>query len=220
MAPSRKGKKNQKKSRSRKSQRGGGAASLSLPQGVDFASRHVNQHGGALLTGAPVGYTGMLPSELRMVARIGGLDDSIAAAAGQRDPDQMPLAVPAQKGGRRRKSARKSRKSKRSSRKSVRKSRKSGRKSARKSARKSGRKSARKSARKSGRKERKSARKSSRKERKSARKSSRKERKSRKQHGGFRALEGAPLSASPSLLPSHLAAKAGTADFSNPLLKA
>jgi hypothetical protein len=135
-----------------------------------------------------------------MVARIGGLDDSIAAAAGQRDPDQMPLAVPAQKGGRRRKS----RKSKRNSRKSV-------RKSVRKSKRNS-----RKSVRKSKRNSRKSARKS-RKSRKSARKSARK---SRKQHGGFRNLEGAPLSASTSLLPSHLAAKAGTADFSNPLLKA
>jgi hypothetical protein len=205
MAPSRKGKKNQKKSRSRKSQYGGGAPSLSLPQGVDFASRHVNQHGGALLTGAPVGYTGMLPSELRMVARIGGLDDSIAAAAGQRDPDQMPLAVPAQKGGRRRKTKRSNRKSRKSGRKSVRKSSRKERKSGRKSSRKE---------RKSGRKERKSAR------RCGPRKSARKDRKSRKQHGGFRALEGAPLSASPSLLPSHLAAKAGTADFSNPLLKA
>jgi hypothetical protein len=173
MAPSRKGNKKQKKTRSRKtrsrrSQYGGGAASLSLPQGVDFASRHVNQHGGALLTGAPVGYTGMLPNELRMVARVGGLDDSIAAAAGQRDPDQMPLPVPAQKGGRRRKSA-------------GRKSRKTGRKS--------------RKTRKTGRK-------------------------SRKQHGGHRVLEGAPLSAFTSLLPPHLAAKAGTADFSNPLLKA
>ena len=181
MAPSRKGNKKQKKTRSRKtrsrrSQYGGAAASLSLPQGVDFASRHVNQHGGALLTGAPVGYTGMLPPELRMVARIGGLDDSIAAAAGQRDPDQMPLPVPAQKGGRRRKSA---------GRKSGRKSRKSGRRCG---------------LRKSGRKSRKS-------------------RKERKQHGGFRHMEGAPLSASTSLLPPHLAAKAGTADFSNPLLK-
>jgi hypothetical protein len=208
MAPSRKGnkkQKNQRKSRSRKSQYGGGAASLSLPQGVDFASRHVNQHGGALLTGAPVGYTGMLPSELRMVARIGGLDDSIAAAAGQRDPDQMPLPVPAQKGGRRRKSAgRKSESSRKSGRKSEssRKSKRNTRKTSRKS-RKSGRKS-----RKSGRKSRKSGRKS------------RKERKSRKQHGGFRHLEGAELSASNSLLPPHLAAKAGTGDFSNPLLKA
>jgi len=193
MAPSRKSKKNQKKSRSCRRQRGG-AASLSLPQGVDFASRHVNQHGGALLTGAPVGYTGMLPPELRMVARIGGLDDSIAAAAGQRDPDQMPLPVPAQKGGRRR-----SRKAKRSTRKA---SRKASRKATRK---------AKRSSRKSGRKERKSGRRCG--PRKSARKS-------RKQHGGFRALEGAPLSASPSLLPSHLAAKAGTGDFSNPLLKA
>ena len=193
MAPSRKGKKNQRKSRSRSCRRqyGGGAASLSLPQGVDFASRHVNQHGGALLTGAPVGYTGMLPPELRMVARIGGLDDSIAAAAGQRDPDQMPLPVPAQKGGRRRKSKRSSRKSRktRKTKRSNRKSRKCSRKS-----RKSGRKS-----RKSGRKSRKSA---------------------RKQHGGHRVLEGAPLSASTSLLPSHLAARAGTGDFSNPLLKA
>jgi len=177
MAPSRKSKKNQKKTRSCRGQHGGAAASLSLPQGVDFASRHVNQHGGALLTGAPVGYTGMLPPELRMVARVGGLDDSISAAAGQRDPDQMPLPVLAQKGGRRRKSGRKSRKSGRKSRKSGRKSRKSGRKS-------------------------------------------RKSRKERKQHGGFRHMEGAPLSDSTSLLPPHLAAKAGTADFSNPLLKA
>ena len=184
MAPSRKSKKNQKKSRSRRSQYGGGAASLSLPQGVDFASRHVNQHGGALLTGAPVGYTGMLPNELRMVARIGGLDESIAAAAGQRDPDQMPLPVPAQKGGRRRKSVGSSRKSRKS----------------------------RKPSRKTGRKTRKPSRKTGRK--------TRKERKSRKQHGGHRVLEGAPLSAYTSLLPSHLAAKAGTADFSNPLLKA
>ena len=173
MAPSRKGNKKQKKTRSRKtrsrrSQYGGGAASLSLPQGVDFASRHANQHGGALLTGAPVGYTGMLPNELRMVARVGGLDDSIAAAAGQRDPYQMPLPVPTQKGGRRRKSA-------------GRKSRKTGRKS--------------RKTRKTGRK-------------------------SRKQHGGHRVLEGAPLSASTFLLPPHLAAKAGTGDFSNPLLKA
>ena len=197
MAPSRKGNKKQKKTRSRRSQYGGGAASLSLPQGVDFASRHTNQHGGALLTGAPVGYTGMLPPELRMVARIGGLDDSIAAAAGQRDPDQMPLPVPAQKGGRRpSRKSRKSRKAKRSTRKSKRTSRKS---------------------RKSGRKERKSGRKCSRKSRKSARKS---RKSARKQHGGHRVLEGAPLSASTSLLPSHLAAKAGTADFSNPLLKA
>jgi hypothetical protein len=201
MAPSRKGKKNQKKSRSRRRQRGGAAASLSLPQGVDFASRHVNQHGGALLTGAPVGYTGMLPPELRMVARIGGLDDSIAAAAGQRDPDQMPLAVPAQKGGRRpSRKSRKSRKAKRSTRKSKRSSRKSGRKE-----------------RKSGRKERKSGRRCG--PRKSARKS-RKSRKSRKQYGGHRVLEGAPLSSSTSLLPPHLAARAGTADFNNPLLKA
>ena len=216
MAPSRKSKKNQRKSRSRKSQYGGGAASLSLPQGVDFASRHVNQHGGALLTGAPVGYTGMLPPELRMVARIGGLDDSIAAAAGQRDPDQMPLAVPAQKGGRRRKSKRSSRKERKSrkSRKTVRKSRKTVRKS-RKSKRSSRKERKSRKSRKSSRKERKE-RKSGRKSRKS-RKSSRKE---RKQHGGFRHMEGAPLSASTSLLPSHLAAKAGTADFSNPLLKA
>jgi hypothetical protein len=202
MAPSRKGNKKQKKSRSRRRQHGGAAASLSLPQGVDFASRHMNQHGGALLTGAPVGYTGMLPPELRMVARVGGLDDSIAAAAGQRDPDQMPLPVLAQKGGRRRKSGRKSRKSGRKSRKSGRRCglRKSGRKS-----RKSGRRCG---LRKSGRKSRKSGRKS------------RKSRKERKQHGGFRHIEGAPLSASTSLLPPHLAAKAGTADFSNPLLKA
>ena len=164
-----------RKNRSARKQSGG--ANESLAQGSDFLSRHTRQHGGALLTGAPVGYTGMLPSELRMVARVGGLDDSISAAATQRDPDQMPLAsasASAQKGGRRKSKAAKSgRKSKAAKSKAA----------------------------------------------KSSRKSSRKSNKSRKQAGGFRQIEGAPYGQSPMLLSASQAAKAGTADFSNPLLK-
>jgi hypothetical protein len=78
------------------------------------------------------------------------------------------------------------------------------------------RRGSRRSSRKNSRKNRKGSRKNS---RKSSRKNSRKNRKgSRRQRGG--ALSGAPLSAPSMLLNPYQAAKAGTADFSNPLLKA
>jgi len=71
---------------------GGGAASVtdtsmnsmskqSLAQGGDYQSIHSNQHGGM----APVGYTGMLDDSLRSYARVGVLDESIAAASGMSD---------------------------------------------------------------------------------------------------------------------------------------
>ena len=180
-----------RKNRSARKQAGG--ANESLAQGAEFLSRHTNQHGGALLTGAPVGYTGMLPTELRMVARVGGLDGFVADAATQRDPDQLPLAVPAQKGGRR--SSKKSKAAKSKAAKS---------KAAKSKAAKSSKKS----------KAAKSSKKS--KAAKSAKKSSKK---SKKQAGGFRSIEGAPYGQSPMLLSASQAAKAGTADFSNPLLK-
>ena len=81
------------------------------------------------------------------------------------------------------------------------------------------RKSERKN-RKSERKNRKSERKnrkSERKNRKSCRKSGRKNRKSRRQQGG--SLAGAPVTWESRFLSDSDAAKAGTADFSNPLLK-
>ena len=76
----------------RRRTQGGGAASVtdtsmnsmskqSLAQGSDYQSIHSNQHGGM----APVGYTGMLDDSLRSYARVGVLDQSIAAASGMSD---------------------------------------------------------------------------------------------------------------------------------------
>ena len=154
--------------RNRRQHGGGGAMRLGLAQGEQFAEIHRAQHGGAMLSGAPLSAItdSMLPGDLRSFARIGGLDESIAAAATQRDPDQMPL----QTGGRRARNSRKNRNS----------------------------------------------RKASRKNKKASRKSSRRNRKNRKQYGG---AMGAPYNQPTMLLSASEAAKAGTADFSNPLLK-
>ena len=76
----------------RRRTQGGGAASVtdtsmnsmskqSLAQGSDYQSIHSNQHGGM----APVGYTGMLDDSLRSYARVGVLDQSVAAASGMSD---------------------------------------------------------------------------------------------------------------------------------------
>jgi hypothetical protein len=85
--------------------------------------------------------------------------------------------------------------------------------------RRKSKKSYRKS-KKSSRKSKKSSRKSkkaSRKSKKSSRKSKKSNRKSRRMYGG--ALAGAPYNSPSMLLSGSQAAKAGTADFSNPLLK-
>jgi hypothetical protein len=165
--------KKSKKSNRVKRQRGG--ANHSLAQGAEFLSRHTNQHGGALV-GSPIDYTGRLPDELRMAARVGGLDESFRAASGMSDTE-MP-----QKGGRRaRKSTRKVRKSKKSKKSKSKKS-----------------------------KSKKSKSKKSR---------SKKSKKSRSRQSGGARYEGAPLSQSPMLLSPSQAARAGTADFSNPLLR-
>lgn len=196
MAPTRKNKnsrkasrKNKKDRKSRKGSRkcwsrkqaGGNPMAQSLDQGKQYMEFHAKQHGGAYLTGAPLSMItdSRLPTEMRDFARVGGLDASIADAATQRDPDQ----VPAQNGGRR------------------------------KSGRKSGRKASKKS--KKSKKNRKASKKS--KKNRKASKKSKKNRKSRRQAGG--ALAGAPFNQPTMLLTSAEAAKAGTADFSNPLLK-
>ena len=97
---------------SRKTKQAGGA-NHSLLQGQQFMAFHKNQHGGAL-TGAPLSEIdgSMLPQELRLTARIGGLDDSINAARAQ-GPDQ-----PQQGGRRNRKSVRKASKKEKKSKKS------------------------------------------------------------------------------------------------------
>jgi hypothetical protein len=89
------------------------ASKMSNAQGMDFFSKHVAQHGGALM-GAPVGETGVLEDSLRGAARLVPLDASYSAAANMRD----------QSGGRRRKrrntrgTCRKSRRNTRSNRRS------------------------------------------------------------------------------------------------------
>jgi len=73
------------------------SSSQSLAQGVDYNKIHAGQHGGgAPMMGAPVGTTGVLDSSLRSAARIGPLDDSVAAIQGMSD----------QSGGRRRRNVR------------------------------------------------------------------------------------------------------------------
>jgi hypothetical protein len=168
----RKNKKNSRKAsrkcyRKNKKQAGGSPMAQSLVQGKQFAEFHPNQHGGAL-TGAPLSQIdgSMLEPGLRDFARVGGLDASMAAAATQRDPDQMP-----QHGGRR-----------------------TGRKN-----KKASKKSKNKKASKKSKKNRKASK------------------KSRRQAGG--ALTGAPFNGPTMLLTPAEAARAGTADFSNPLLK-
>ena len=194
MPPSRKNMRNNRKgnrknrkcwTRKNRKQVGGSAMLQSLAQGRQFSELHSKQHGGAMLTGAPLSEISgsMLPQDLRSFARVGGLDDSIAAAATQRDPDQMPV----QHGGRRRKNKKNSRKP---SRKPSRKNKKNSRKVSRKN------------------------KKNSRKNRKNSRTPSRKNRKN--QRGG---AVGAPFNQPTMLLSASDAAKAGTADFSNPLLK-
>jgi len=149
---SRKGsRKNGRKARKGSRKQSGGSMAESLAQGVDFASRHTNQHGGAYtaLGGAPLGLNDLgLSAQLRTEARTGVLDGFIAEAATQRDPGQA--------GGRR-----KSKKSKKS------------------------------------------------------------KSKSKKQRGGALPAwtQGAPVDQQEILLPRSLALRAGTSDFSNPLLK-
>ena len=202
-----------------------GGANESLNQGAQFREL-LPQGGGAYteLHGAPVGDQGLLDGNLREMARVGPLDVSIADAARMRDPDQSG-------GGRSRKNTmRKSRKNamRKSRKNAMRKSRKNAMRKSRKSERKS-RKSARKSrSRKAQRKSRKAqrkSRKSARKSRKSARKSRKSARKSRsrkaqrKMFGGSASYAGAPIAQDSMLLSRADAARAGTADFSNPLLK-
>ena len=154
-------------------------AALSLAQGRDFDAQHKNQHGGAYapLGGAPVGDQGLLPQELRDMARVTPVDMKNAEIIGMHDPDQMG-GMNTMKGGRRKGS-------RSASRNNMRKSRKS----------------------------RKANRKNTRKNRKS--------RKSRRNQGGGARTEmgGAPYDSPNMLLSPSEALKAGTGDFSNPLLK-
>jgi hypothetical protein len=181
--------KNNMRKASRKNNMYGGAynpMNLSLAQGQEFNEIHSRQHGGGVpLSGAPVGDQGLLPAELRDMARIGPLDGKLGEIVGMRDPDQVAVA-PQAGGGRRRKASRKNRKG---SRKASRKNRKASRKN----------------------------RKASRKNRKASRRNAR--RNNMNMMGGSYPGDGAPLSSPNMLLSASQAAKAGTADFSNPWMR-
>ena len=172
------------------------ASKLSLSQGQDFLSQHTRQHGGAYapLGGAPVGDQGLLPQELRDMARVTPVDMKNSEIIGMHDPDQMG-GVGTMTGGRRRKLY-------------MRKSRKSNMRKARKSRKSNMRKSRKTNMRKT------------RKSRKTNMRKSRRSNMRRGQRGGARTeMGGAPYDSPNMLLSPSEAAKAGTGDFSNPLLK-
>ncbi len=186
------------------------AMNLSLAQGREFNEIHSRQHGGGVpLTGAPVGDQGLLPADMRDIARIGPLDGKLGEIVGMHDPDQV--ATPQAGGGRRRTTCRKNMR-KNNMRKASRKN------NMRKSSRKNNmRKSSRKNnMRKASRKN--NMRKSSRKaymRKNSMRKASRKN----AMMGGAYPGDGSPVSSPNMLLSSYQAGKAGTADFSNPYMR-
>ncbi len=147
---------------------------LSFLQGMEYRELHpaqFEQKGGAMLGYAPVtpGDQGLLPADLRQMARVTPIDEADAFIKNMRDPPFDTMPVKQTGGARKRKSSKKSRKASKKSRKASKKSRK-------------GRKG------------------------------------SRRQHGGA-LLNGAPLSQPTMLLTPAQAAKAGTGDFSNPLLR-
>jgi hypothetical protein len=177
---------NRKASRRNRRQRGGAynPMALSLLQGMEYGELHRNQHGGGGYQAggyAPVGDQGLLPADLRTMARVSPLDGALDQIKGMSDLPQAP-EVPKQSGGgenmppppplRRRKSRRNG-----------------------------------------------NAARKNRKNRKTNRRSNR--RRSQRQRGGGAALgvSGAPVSAPGMLLTPAEAARAGTADFSDPLLR-
>jgi len=194
---------------------------LSLRQGQQFDEQHVNQHGGAnSLYGAPVGDQGLLPAELRDMARITPLDGNIREASVMRDPDQNGglNGPPTMIGGRRKGMSRKamSRKASRKGRKAMSRkamSRKAMSRKGRKASQRGGNyrvmgspynapsmllddksMSAGSGTQNGGR------------------------RKGRKQRGGAH-MWGSPIDQPTMLLTEAEAREAGTGDFSNPLLK-
>ena len=213
---------------SRRNRRMSGGKNESLSQGQQF--RELLPQGGGAYTpihGAPVGDQGLLDGGLRQMARVDSLDASIDAASKMRDPGQA--------GGARRSRKSNMRKSRKSRKSNMRKSRKGdSRKSRKGDSRKSRKSNMRKSRKGDSRKSRKGDMRKSRKgdmrksrkgdmrkSRKGDMRKSRKGdmRKGRKMSGGAHSYSGAPVAQDPMLLSPAQAARAGTADFSNPLLK-
>ena len=186
---------------------------LSYAQGKQFDAVTKNYHGGAYtpMGGAPVGDQGLLPQELRDSARIIPLDVKSQEIVGLHDPDQvaMPMSGGRRLGGKGR-SSRMYRKSKDSRKNTMRKSSRMYRKNAMRKSRKN---NMRKSRKNNMRKSRKNNMRKSRMYRKN--KGSRKSQRG----GAYTPVIGSPNDAPNMLLTPSEAAKAGTGDFSNPLLK-
>jgi hypothetical protein len=217
--------------------RGGNAMGLDLAQGKQFLEMNPgmrSQSGGAYtpLGGAPVvgGDQGLLDGSLRASAMLTGPDASIAAARGMSD----------QAGGRRSRgrnnSARRSRKNNarrsrsrnnaRRSRNNARRSRNNVSRRSRNNARRSRNNVSRRSrnarrSRNNARRSRNNARRS--RSRNNARRSRNNARRSRRRnslmYGGAASYAGAPYAQPSMLLDGTAAAKAGTADFSDPFAK-
>jgi hypothetical protein len=178
---------------------------LSYAQGKQFDAVTKNYHGGAYtpMGGAPVGDQGLLPQELRDSARIIPLDVKSQEIVGLHDPDQvaMPMSGGRRLGGKGR-SSRMYRKSKGSRKNTMRKSSRMYRKNAMRKSRKNNMRKSRKNAMRKSRMYHKN---------KGSRKSQR--------GGAYTPVMGSPNDAPNMLLSPSEAAKAGTGDFSNPLLK-
>jgi hypothetical protein len=178
--------KNRKSSRRNRRQRGGAynPMALSLLQGMEYGELHRNQHGGGGYQAggyAPVGDQGLLPADLRTMARVSPLDGALDQIKGMSDLPQA-TEVPKQSGGGYNMpppppKTRKGRKN-----------------------------------RKTNRRRRNTAAR-----RNNLRRSNRRRRGG--QRGGGAHLSGAPVSAPGMLLTPAEAARAGTADFSDPLLR-
>jgi hypothetical protein len=214
--------------RNRRNNMMGGAynpMNLSLAQGQEFDEIHTRQHGGGMpLTGAPVGDQGLLPNDLRDIARLTPLDGKLSEIAGLRDPDQVAVAAPQAGGGKRRRSRRNgwglnvtSLFRNNAANSGLNQINTSLLTNAPAAPAPPGERKNRKASRKN--------RKASRKNRKASRKASRKNsmRRGRRTNmnmmGGAYPGDGSPLSSPNMLLTPSQAAKAGTADFSNPWLR-
>jgi len=217
---------NRKSSRRNRRQNGGAydPANLNLQQGKQFQEAHRLQHGGGNLNWAPVvaGNQGMLPADMREQARVVETFNAVNEASVMRDPDQLPV----QAGGRRRGSRRGSRRNNMNMSASMRRRRSSRRNNngGMNAMPASINMSASMRRRRSSRRNNNGGMNAMRRSRRSRRNNNggmnamtpSMRRRRRKQRGGLRELEGSSYDSPNMLLTPEQAAKAGTADFSNP----
>jgi len=213
---------NRKSSRRNRRQNGGAydPANLNLEQGKQFQEAHRLQHGGGNLNWAPVvaGDQGMLPADMREQARVVETFNAVNEASVMRDPDQLPV----QAGGRRR-GSRRSRRSRRNNNGGMNMSTNTNMTPSMRRRRSSRRNNNGGMNMTASMRRRRSSRRGSRRNNNGGMNMSANtnmtpsmRRRRRKQRGGLRVLEGASYDSPNMLLSPSEAAKAGTADFSNP----